>query len=75
LPAVQIGKYTKVRNSAIEPVVKNCCASVPGMRISFSPEREAAAPPPAGLVLLTVQGHSVEGLDGDGLIAVLRALA
>jgi hypothetical protein len=30
---------------------------------------------PAGLVLLTPQGHRVEGLDRDGLIAVLRALA
>jgi len=30
---------------------------------------------PAGPVLLTRQGHRVEGLDRDGLIAVLRALA
>jgi transposase-like protein len=30
---------------------------------------------PAGLVLVTPQGHRVDGLDRDGLIAVLRALA
>lgn len=42
--------------------------------VAVTPEREAALPPPAGLVLLTAQGHRVEGLDRDGLIAVLRAL-
>jgi transposase-like protein len=41
--------------------------------VTVTPEREAA--PPASLVLLTPQGHRVEGLDRDGLIAVLRALA
>jgi transposase-like protein len=35
----------------------------------------AASDPPAGLVLLTPHGLRVEGLDRDGLIAVLRALA
>jgi transposase-like protein len=35
----------------------------------------AVAGPPAGPVLLTPQGLRVEGLDRDGLIAVLRALA
>jgi len=35
----------------------------------------AISGPPAGVVLLTPQGHRVEGLDRDGLIAVLRALA
>jgi transposase-like protein len=43
--------------------------------VAVTPEREAAASPPARLVLLTPQGHRVEGLDRDGLIAVLRALA
>ena len=43
--------------------------------VAVTPEREAAPPPPAGLVLLTAQGHRVEGLDRAGLIAVLRALA
>jgi transposase-like protein len=43
--------------------------------VAVTPEGEAVPPPPAGLVLLTVQGHRVEGLDRDGLIAVLRALA
>jgi transposase-like protein len=36
---------------------------------------EAGPRESAGLVLLTAQGHRVEGLDRDGLIAVLRALA
>jgi hypothetical protein len=43
--------------------------------VAFTPEREAAPPLPAALVLLTAQGHRVEGLDRDGLIGVLRALA
>ena len=43
--------------------------------VAVTAEREAAAPPPAGLVLLTTPGHRVEGLDRDGLIVVLRALA
>jgi hypothetical protein len=43
--------------------------------VAVTPEREAAPRPPAGLVLLTAQGHRVEGLDRDGLIAVLCALA
>ncbi len=34
----------------------------------------ASTPRPTGLVLLTPRGHRVEGLDRDGLIAVLRAL-
>ena len=44
--------------------------------VAVLPEPAAAAPRPAtGLVLLTPQGHRVEGLDCDGLIAVLRGLA
>ena len=43
--------------------------------VAVTPAREAAPPPPVGLVLLTPQGHRVEGLDRDELIAVLRALA
>jgi transposase-like protein len=43
--------------------------------VAITPEQEAAPSPAAGLVLLTAQGHRVEGLDRDGLIAVLRALA
>src|SRR6266511_4093585 len=39
------------------------------------PRPAAATPRPTGLVLLTPQGHRVEGFDRDGLIAVLRALA
>ena len=42
--------------------------------VALTPERELAPPPAAGLVLLTAQGHRVEGLDRDGLLAVLRAL-
>jgi len=43
--------------------------------VAVTAERETAPRPPAGLVLLTPQGHRIEGLDRDGLIAVLRALA
>jgi transposase-like protein len=43
--------------------------------VAVTPERKAAPPPQAGFVLLTAQGHRVEGLDRDGLIAVLCALA
>jgi transposase-like protein len=39
------------------------------------PPEPTVAPTRAGLVLLTPQGHRVEGLDRDGLIAILRALA
>jgi transposase-like protein len=47
----------------------------PIRRVAVVPMPVAAARPPAGLVLLTPRGHRVEGLDRDGLIAVLRALA
>jgi transposase-like protein len=50
-------------------------AAAPLRRVAVAPEREAAPALPARLVLLTPQGHRVEGLDRDGLIAVLRALA
>jgi hypothetical protein len=46
----------------------------PLRRVAVAPEPEAPRPP-FGLVLLTPQGHRVEGLDRDGLVAVLRALA
>lgn len=44
--------------------------------VAVTPEPTAATPRAATrLVLLTPQGHRVEGLDREGLIAVLRALA
>jgi hypothetical protein len=43
--------------------------------VAVAPERKPAPRPLLGLVLLTPHGHRVEGLDRDGLIAVLRALA
>jgi transposase-like protein len=48
--------------------------AVPLRPVAVTPE-PMTAPARAGLVLLTPQGHRVEGLDPDGLIAVLRALA
>jgi transposase-like protein len=42
--------------------------------VAVTPTPAMAPRAPAGLVLLTPQGHRVEGLDRDGLIAVLRAL-
>ena len=49
----------------------------PGLRpIAVVPEPQPApAPPSASVVLTTPHGVRVEGLDRDGLIAVLRALA
>jgi transposase-like protein len=65
LPTQSLGRWLQVPTrprTALRPVA---VTTVP-----------AVAPrPPAGLVLLTPQGHRVEGLDRDGLIAVLRALA
>jgi transposase-like protein len=55
--------------------VRRPTPAAPLRPVAVAPEREVAPPPPAGLVLLTSQGHRVEGLDRDGLIAVLRALA
>lgn len=43
--------------------------------VAVVPATVAAPGPPPGLRLLTPQGLRVEGLDRDGLIAVLRALA
>ena len=43
--------------------------------VAVVPAAAAIAGPPAGPVLLTSQGLRVEGLDRDGVIAVLRALA
>jgi transposase-like protein len=43
--------------------------------VAVTSEPAAALRPPADLVLFTAQGHRVDGLDRDGLIAVLRALA
>jgi hypothetical protein len=42
--------------------------------VAVRPDPTPLAPPPAGVVLLTPHGARVEGLDRDGLIAVLRAL-
>jgi transposase-like protein len=49
-------------------------SQAPLRRVAVLPAPEAPRPP-AGLVLLTPQGHRVEGLDRDDVIAVLRALA
>jgi hypothetical protein len=49
--------------------------SAPLRRVAVAPAPEAPPRPAARLVLFTPQGHRVEGLDHDGLIAVLRALA
>jgi len=42
--------------------------------VAVRPDPTPLAPPPAGVVLLTPQGVRVEGLDRDGLVAVLQAL-
>jgi transposase-like protein len=64
VPTQCLGRWLRAQPSA-----------APLRRVAVAPEPEAAPRPPAGLVLLTPQGHRVEGLDRDGLIAVLRALA
>jgi hypothetical protein len=50
-------------------------ARAPLRPVTVIPAPEAGSRASASLVLLTPQGHRVEGLDRDGLIAVLRALA
>jgi transposase-like protein len=64
LPVQSLGRW--VRPSMPAPPLRP---------VAVTPEREAAPRPAAGLVLLTAQGHRVEGLDRDELIAVLCALA
>lgn len=43
--------------------------------VVLAAEAQSRPAPVAGLVLITRQGLRVEGLDGEALIAVLRALA
>jgi hypothetical protein len=43
--------------------------------VTVAPPARPAAPPRSRIVLVTPQGFRVEGLDGDTLVAVLRALA
>ena len=43
--------------------------------VTVAPTVAPVAPPRATIVLVTPQGVRVEGLDGDTLVAVLRALA
>ena len=52
-------------------------AGAPTLRpVTVAPTAEpAAAAPRSTIVLVTPQGFRVEGLDGDTLVAVLRALA
>ena len=47
----------------------------PGVRpVAVVPERDPEPAPRSAVVLVTPQGFRVEGLDGDALVAVLRAL-
>jgi transposase-like protein len=68
LPSQALGRW--VRRPPAAPVPRPSGIVRPVAVVS-----PAASAPPAGLVLLTPQGLRVEGLDRDGLIAVLRALA
>jgi len=43
--------------------------------VAVVPEPASAPEPSSRVVLVTPQGFRVEGLDGDALVAVLRALA
>jgi transposase-like protein len=65
LPSQSLGRWLQARPPT-PPVLRP---------VAVTPAPAVALRPPAGLVLLTPQGHRVEGLDRDGLIAVLRALA
>ena len=59
------------------PTLANWLAApgAPALRpVTVAPTAEPAAPPRSTLVLVTPQGFRVEGLDGDTLVAVLRAL-
>jgi transposase-like protein len=65
LPIQSLGRWLR-----LPPAV----SAAPLRPIAVTPE-PTGAPTRAALVLLMPQGHRVEGLDRDGLIAVLRALA
>jgi transposase-like protein len=64
LPIQSLGRWLR-----LPPAVP----AAPLRRVAVTPEPPGATR--AGVVLLTPQGHRVEGLDRAGLIAVLRALA
>ena len=68
LPIQSLGRWLRL------PPAAPAAPGAPLRPVAVTPE-PTAAPTRAGLVLLTPQGHRVEGLDPDGLIAVLRALA
>jgi transposase-like protein len=64
LPMQSLGRWLRLptaKATALRPV-------------ALTPEPAAAGCPPTALVLVLAQGHRVEGLDREGLIAVLRAL-
>ena len=51
------------------------CRPTPRLRpVAVQPDPSPSSPPGAGGVLVTPHGFRVEGLDRDGLVAVLRAL-
>jgi hypothetical protein len=60
-----------------EPTLTKWCRppAPPVLRpVAVRPDPTPLAPPSAGVVLLTPHGVRVEGLDREGLVAVLRAL-
>jgi hypothetical protein len=70
LPSQALGRW--LRRPAAAPVARSRGVIRP---VAVVPAAVAVSGPPAGPVLLTPQGLRVEGLDREGLIAVLRALA
>lgn len=69
LPSQALGRWLRRPPAAPGPRPRGVLRPV-----AVVPAAAAVADPPAGPVLLTPQGLRVEGLDRDGLIAVLRAL-
>jgi transposase-like protein len=70
LPSQALGRWVRRPPAAPGPRARGLLRPV-----AVGPAAAAQAAPLAGPVLCTPQGHRVEGLDREGLIAVLRALA
>ena len=70
LPSQALGRWLRRPPAAPEPRPRGVLRPV-----AVVPAAATVSASPTAPVLLTRQGHRVEGLDRDGLIAVLRALA
>jgi transposase len=76
-PGVSVARVARDLGLAIPSLTRWCRPRPrPVLRpVTLTSALTPPARPPAGPVLLTPQGHRVEGLDLAALVAVLRALA